>query len=43
MQSGFPWASFEMQIESANKGGVAVGSNAAESQRCDAVHISLKM
>ena len=42
MQSSFPWALFEMLIAGANKGGPAAGSDAAESQRCDTVHISLK-
>lgn len=42
MQSGFPGAPFEMQIQGANKGGMDIGSDAAKSQRCNAVHISLQ-
>lgn len=37
MQSTFPWAPFEMQIQSANKGGVDIGSDAAKSRRCNNV------
>lgn len=42
MQSGFPGAPFEMQIQGANKGGVDIGSDAAKSRRCSTVHISLQ-
>lgn len=42
MQSGFPGAPFEMQIQGANKGGVDIGSDAAKSRRCNTVHISLE-
>lgn len=42
MQSGFPGAPFEMQIQGANKGGVDISSDAAKSWRCNTVHISLK-
>lgn len=42
MQSGFPGAPFEMQIQGANKGGVDIGSDAAKSWRCITAHISLK-
>lgn len=31
MQSGFPGAPFEMQIQGANKGGIEKGSDAAQS------------
>lgn len=42
MQSGFPGAPFEMQIQGANKGRVDIGSDAAKSRRCNTVHISLE-
>lgn len=42
MQNGFPWASIEMQIQGASKGGVNIGSDAAKSQRYITVLISLK-
>lgn len=42
MQSGFPGAPFEMQIQGANKGGVDIGSDAAKSWQYNTVHVSLK-
>lgn len=42
MQSGIPGAPFEMQIWGTNKGGVDIGSDAAESQRCNTFDISLQ-
>lgn len=42
MQNGFPWASIEMLIQGASKGGVNIGSDAAKSQRYITVLISLK-